>query len=172
MMKKEINKYTPNPKQSMRRQQRGNTLVPVLLGLGIAAVATVSFLNQGEGLIDDNNRVLAVNEVSSILKDYNAIRATGTDVDDVTNVMVPGFNAANIYGIANNAWTAANGAVAGRIFSYSTDSAQTCRTLLATFNGADGVTPPADGAANTTNCGTAAAGANDNDGTILNLLLN
>ena len=182
MMKKEINKNTPNPKQSVRRRQRGNTLVPVVLGLGIAAVATVSFLNQGEGLIDDNTRVLAINEVTSILKDYNAIRSAGVAVGSVTNAMVPGFatTPTNIYGNANG-WSAtavtvtATNPTAGGIFSYRTDSPQTCQTLLAAFTGADGVTPPTTAAGNTTNCSDAngaAPNADPNLNVILNLLLN
>ena len=170
MMKKEINKYTPNPKQSMRRQQRGNTLVPVLLGLGIAAVATVSFLNQGEGLIDDNNRVLAVNEISSILKDYNAIRSAGVTVAAVSPVTVPGLTATNIYG-NTNVWGAVDADAPGRIFTYLTDSAQTCRTLLAAFTGFDRVADPNDAARNT-NCANDNAAANNANGTRLNLLLN
>ena len=171
-MKKQANKINRNPKQSMRDRQRGNTLVPVVIGLGIAAVATVSFLNQGEGLLADNNRVIATNEVSSILKDYNAIRSTGTAVADVTAVMVPGFAAApvNIYGNAN-AW-------ANAVFSYTTDSAQTCQQLLAAFTGADRVTAPpapANAAGNTTNCSDVAAAAPNGtaaENDILNLLLN
>lgn len=166
MMKKEINKYTPNPKQSVRRQQRGNTLVPVLLGLGIAAVATVSFLNQGEGLIADNTRVLAINEVTSILKDYNAIRSAGVAVGDVTAVMVPGLTAANIYG-TDSRWDDDD-----TIFSYTADSAQTCQTLLAAFTGADRVAaPPAAGAVNTTNC-SSGDGAVPNADDALNVILN
>ena len=173
MMKKQANKINRNPKQSMRDRQRGNTLVPVVIGLGIAAVATVSFLDQGEGLLADNNRVIATNEVSSILKDYNAIRSTGTAAAGVTAVMVPGLTAANIYGIAANGWAQANA-----VFSYTTDSAQTCQQLLAAFTGADRVTAPpapANAAGNTTNCSDVAAAAPNGtaaENDILNLLLN
>lgn len=165
-MKTQVNKVKRNLKQSLRRRQRGNTLVPVVIGLGIAGVATVSFLNQGEGLIADNNRVLASNEVASTLKDYNAIRAAGTAANDVTAVMVPGLTANNVYATAGN-WVAAN-----TIFSYTTDSAQTCQQLLAAFTGADGVTaPPAAAAVNTTNCSDA-NGAAPNDNAALNVILN
>ena len=124
----------PNHKlnQANQRQQKGNTLVPVVIGLAIAAIATVAFLNQGEGLIADNNRVLATNEIAGILANYNTIRATGVAAANVTAAQVPGLTANNVYGNPGN-W------VNPPAFSYTADEAASCQQLAATFTGADGV---------------------------------
>lgn len=68
------------------RRMRGNTLVPVVIGLLIAAIATVAFLNQGESLREENNRTLAVNEIISIIGKYKLLRAQGTKHSEINTL--------------------------------------------------------------------------------------
>ena len=122
MMKKEINKHTPNPKQSMRRQQRGNTLVPVIIAITLAAIATVTFLNQGADLTERNNANLAINEITKHLTAYNIFRSNGTTVaTSIDNI--PGLTTANGNAYGNTNTDNDNGIV------FVTDSADDC-TLL------------------------------------------
>ena len=57
------NKSTHLTGQFGQRRQQGNTLVPVIIGLVIAALATLAFLSQGQGLQQDTQRVAAINEL-------------------------------------------------------------------------------------------------------------
>ena len=57
------NKSTHLTGQFGQRRQQGNTLVPVVIGLVIAALATLAFLSQGQGLREDTQRVAATNEL-------------------------------------------------------------------------------------------------------------
>jgi hypothetical protein len=57
------------------RKWRGNTLVPVIIGLAISAIATVTFLNQGASLAADNKTILAQNEIATIVSSWNILRA-------------------------------------------------------------------------------------------------
>ncbi|MDA8944643.1 hypothetical protein N9I32_04705 [Porticoccaceae bacterium] len=63
------------------RKWRGNTLVPVIIGLAISAIATVTFLNQGASLAADNKSILAQNEIASIMNSWNILRASYAAVD-------------------------------------------------------------------------------------------
>ena len=116
-MNKQVNKITPNLKPSAQGRQRGNTLVPVVIGLGIAAVATAAFISQGADLANENNLMLAKNELTSLLGDVNLANVTGVGV---TSGLLA---STNIYGNTNE-YTAAN-----KEFKYKTDNAGTCATL-------------------------------------------
>jgi len=137
-------------------QQQGNTLVPVLIALAIALAATAAFLLQGEGLIDDNKKVLATSEVASLLSEYNSIRALGVEAKDVKGTEVPGIKGKNVYGLNIQfvAYAAAGasgtGATAASI-TYGTDGSDSCNYLLKAFAKSDGV------------ASTACAGGTGND---------
>jgi hypothetical protein len=137
IMNKKVTTTRTNLKLLSRRKQQGNTLVPVVIGLGIAAVATVAFLNQGDDLVADNNRVIATNEVATILNDYNTIRATGVAAENVTAIQIPALATTNFY-TNTNSWTP-DASNQNGVFIYITDSPETCQRLLATFTGAQGV---------------------------------
>jgi len=63
------------------RKWRGNTLAPVVIGLAISAIATVTFLNQGAGLAADNKSILAQNEIAAIMTSWSTLRASYAAAD-------------------------------------------------------------------------------------------
>lgn len=134
MMNKEINKNTPNPKQSMRRRQRGNTLVPIVIGLAIASIATVAFLNQGATLQTQNNVQLAMSEINTIVSEYTMARSMGTNLADIGVNQVSRIGQENPFGNTVTLAVEANSAGV-RVLTYPTDSAASCTTL-------DGLFPP------------------------------
>ena len=125
-------------------QQQGNTLVPVLIALAIALAATAAFLLQGEGLIDDNKKVLATSEVASLLSEYNSIRALGVEANNVKGTEVPGIKGKNVYGFDIKfveyaaAGASGTGGTATSI-TYGTDGPDSCNYLLKAFAKSDGV---------------------------------
>ena len=86
MMKKEINKNMPNPKQSVRRRHRGNTLVPVIIGIAISIFAAVTFLAQGNDLQDDAKRLTALNELSRHVSNAYSAGASSTYTVNGSNI--------------------------------------------------------------------------------------
>ena len=58
------------------RKWRGNTLVPVIIALAISAIATVAFLTQGANLAADNKKILAQNQISSLLGEWSIVTST------------------------------------------------------------------------------------------------
>jgi len=63
------------------RKWRGNTLAPVVIGLAVSAIATVTFLNQGANLAADNKSILAQNEIASIMTSWSTLRASYAAAD-------------------------------------------------------------------------------------------
>lgn len=118
------------------RKWRGNTLVPVIIGLGISAVATVTFLNQGASLAADNKSILAQNEISTIMSSWNILRANYAKADIIalddedgpngTQVEIPSsIVKLNVYGIETTY------AVAGTVntLTYTTENQDNCETI-------------------------------------------
>ena len=146
-MKMLTNKSTHLTGQFGQRRQQGNTLVPVLIALAIALAATAAFLLQGEGLIDDNKKVLATSEVASLLSEYNSIRALGVEANNVKGTDVPGIKGKNVYGFDIKfveyaaAGTSGTGSTGGTATSmtYGTDGPDSCNYLLKAFAKSDGV---------------------------------
>ncbi|MGB0474111.1 MAG: hypothetical protein ACPGHU_06355 [Porticoccaceae bacterium] len=62
------------PKQ--RISQLGNSLAPIIIALGISAIATVGFLKQGTKLSDKNSALSSQYEVIELLDQWNTIRST------------------------------------------------------------------------------------------------
>jgi hypothetical protein len=95
------------------RKWRGNTLVPVIIGLAVSAIATVTFLNQGASLAADNKTILAQNEIATIMSSWNILRANyaitniknapaqGGDPLNALQIAIPSsILKLNVYGIA------------------------------------------------------------------------
>ena len=70
-------KLSPQKRSEYRpRKWRGNTLVPVIIALAISAIATVAFLTQGANLAADNKKILAQNQISSLLGEWSIVTST------------------------------------------------------------------------------------------------
>jgi hypothetical protein len=134
--KKTVVSTSVRSEKHLRRKQRGNTLVPVIISLAIAAIATVAFLNQGATLTNQNRVNLAANEITGMLYDWSVMRASNTAIDIGAN-RPAAMAAENVFGIANEYTAAAapaNGA-AGNSASvlYRTDTDANCLTVAAMF---------------------------------------
>ena len=132
MMKKQANKINRNPKQSMRDRQRGNSLVPVVIGLAIAAVATVGFLNQGQELTAKSLTVMASSEITGILTDWNLLETANGD--SPVAAAIPAMLGNNVYAQSMSFTGATTGNPNSAIFNYPTTDATSCGTLAAIFN--------------------------------------
>ncbi len=150
--KHNLNKYNSNKRNAnhtQRRWQRGNTLVPVVIGLAIAATATVGFLNQGQELTAKSLTVLASSEITGILSDWN-LSETANGAANVA-AAIPAMGGNNVYGDGMTFTVAAVGNENSATLDYPTDDATSCGTLAAIFNNTiDGVEASVcDGADNT-----------------------
>ena len=118
------------------RKWRGNTLVPVIIGLAISAIATVTFLNQGASLAADNKSILAQNEIASVMNSWNILRANyaaaniknapgpGEDGLNGLEVEIPSsMLKLNVYGNAS-IYDAANSTLA-----YTTENEDSCKSI-------------------------------------------
>ena len=117
------NKSTHLTGQFGQGRQQGNTLVPVVIGLVIAALATLAFLSQGQGLREDTQKVAAMNEL--IRHVGNAFTAGAT-----ANYTLAGET--NVYGLAiGRVPTAAVAGVSGATqdITYDTGNADICGQL-------------------------------------------
>ena len=121
-MKMLTNKSTHLTGQFGQRRQQGNTLVPVVIGLVIAALATLAFLSQGQGLREDTQKVAAMNEL--IRHVGNAFTAGAT-----ANYTLAGET--NVYGLAIGRvpTAAAGGAAATQDITYATGDVDICGQL-------------------------------------------
>lgn len=63
------------------RKWRGNTLVPVIIGLAVSSIATVTFLNQGASLAASNKSILAQNEITTIMNSWSILRTSYAAAD-------------------------------------------------------------------------------------------
>lgn len=119
-----------------KRKQLGNSLVPVVIGIAITAVATASFLNQGADVASRNKVGLAASEITTMLYDWNLLRTT--NAANVIGVAGDGNPPAptnmnggsNIFGIAVNAF--ASGATP--TLTYTTNDAVSCTALSGIFD--------------------------------------
>ena len=117
--------------RSSNRKQWGNTLVPVVIGIAITAVATVSFLNQGSNLAEKNKLSLAQNEISKMVYEWNLAKAnnliTAVDSNDFSGL------SRNVYGqaVTFKAAIASSGSASGTsaTLTYPTDSNAACDAL-------------------------------------------
>lgn len=116
--------------RSSNRKQWGNTLVPVVIGIAITAVATVSFLNQGSNLAEKNKLSLAQNEISKMVYEWNLAKAnnliTAVDSNDFSGL------SRNVYGQAvtfKAATASSGGASTSATLTYPTDSSSACDAL-------------------------------------------
>jgi hypothetical protein len=124
-------------KKYHRRKQRGNTLVPVIISLAIASVATVAFLSQGATLTNQNKVNLAANEITGMLYNWSVMRASNTAVLIAAN-QPAAMAAENAFGNLN-VYTAATGSANATVV-YTTDTEANCTTIAAMFPaGSDGL---------------------------------
>ena len=87
-------KLSPQKRSEYRpRKWRGNTLVPVIIALAISAIATVAFLTQGANLAADNKKILAQNQISSLLGEWSIVTSTNP---------INGVQQTNLPLVANN----------------------------------------------------------------------
>lgn len=119
-----------------KRKQFGNSLVPVVIGIAITAVATASFLNQGADVASRNKVSLAASEITTMLYDWNLLRTTNAanviGVAGAGNPPAPtNMNGGtNIFGIAVNAF--AGGAAPA--LTFTTDDPVSCAALSGIFD--------------------------------------
>ena len=90
---KKIKVYCKNNSSYQANFQRGNTLVPVIIGLAISAIATIAFLNQGANLSQKNKILMAQNEIARAVQQWNILKSTKSlsdmadgDIPTITNV--------------------------------------------------------------------------------------
>jgi hypothetical protein len=132
MMKKEINKSTPNPKQSMRRRQRGNSLIPLIIGITIMTGTTVLYLQQGTELTSQSKVAGASTEIIGILNDWTLAEAANGAVAVTT--APASMSGSNVYGQTINFTQAIAGTANSATFTYPTDSNDSCSSLQVIFN--------------------------------------
>ena len=160
----EIETTATEPKLSHRkrseykpRKWRGNTLVPVIIALAISAIATIAFLNQGANLAADNKKILAQNQISSLLGEWSIVTSTNS-ISAVRQANLPLVaNNTTVYGAALtfNQCTGANNTCGANEpnIAFTVDTATNCTALDAAIPGtlagiasksciADGANPP------------------------------
>jgi hypothetical protein len=118
------------------RKWRGNTLVPVIIALAISAIATVAFLNQGANLAADNKKILAQNQISSLLGEWSIVTSSKA-IADVEGVDLPLVaNNATVYGAALTFTPCDDGgcAVNQPNILFTVDSAANCTALFNTIS--------------------------------------
>ena len=113
------------------RRIRGNTLVPVVIGLLIAALATVAFLNQGDELIKDHKKLVAINELTRIIGSTQALLASSTTASLLTDTDVTGFKGTNAYGKQST--------FSAKKLTYTTTNAAACSAIAAIFKGKENI---------------------------------
>lgn len=119
--------------KTSRRKQLGNTLVPVVIGIAITAIATAGFLNQGADISSRNKVSIGANEISTMLYDWNLLRINTAAADiAVADAPAEMNGGANIFGVANNVY--ANAADAAPTLTYTTDEAASCTSLLRIYD--------------------------------------
>jgi hypothetical protein len=117
------NKSTHLTGQFGQRRQQGNTLVPVIIGLVITALATLLFLSQGQGLREDTQKVAAMNEL---------IRHVGNAFTAGATASYTLAGETNVYGFAiRRVPTAAvaGGPAATQDITYATGNVDICGQL-------------------------------------------
>jgi Tfp pilus assembly protein PilW len=117
------------------RKWRGNTLVPVIIALAISAIATVAFLNQGANLAADNKKILAQNQISSLLGEWSIVTST-VSIADVRGINLPLVtNNTTVYGAPLTFTPCDNGgcAVNQPNIQFTVDTAENCTALFNTI---------------------------------------
>jgi hypothetical protein len=71
-----------------RKNQLGNSLVPVIIALAISAVASVAFLNQGSKLAEKNKVLDAQFEIIELLDQWNTLRRV-KDLSEISQSDLP-----------------------------------------------------------------------------------
>lgn len=143
-IKRKINPLTQSNRPRLRqglatskRKQWGNTLVPVVIGIAIASVATVSFLNQGAELTSKSKTINASTEIVGVLTDWVLATAAAGSTALTTNNAPTSLTARNIY---EQQTSFAASAGTNSTYTYPTDSTSSCTTLRAIFtDSVDGV---------------------------------
>ena len=77
---KKIKVYCKNNSSYKTTYQRGNTLVPVIIGLAISAIATIAFLNQGANLSQKNKILMAQNEIARAIQQWNILKEATSNI--------------------------------------------------------------------------------------------
>lgn len=131
-MKTQVNKIKRNLKHTLGRRQQGNTLVPVVIGLAIAAVVTVGFLNQGQELTSKSKVVLASSEITGILSDWNLAEEANGDSPVTITIAAMGVN--NVYGEQMSFSEAGASTANSATLQYPTENAISCSSLSSIFN--------------------------------------
>ncbi len=70
------------------KNQLGNTLIPVIIALGISAAASIAFIKQGGNLSAQAKALEAQYEIASVLQQWNRSKATKT-IDQITSSDLP-----------------------------------------------------------------------------------
>ena len=118
------------------RRMRGNSLVPVVIALLIAAIATIAFLTQGEKLIDQNQDTIARNQIMTIIAQYSMLVAQGETT--ITDALL-GTAGSNAYGRSMKLKTGDP-----KIVEYVTSSDAICKSLETVFNNKYAITAVCD----------------------------
>ena len=143
---KKIKIYCKNNSSYQANFQRGNTLVPVIIGLAISAIATVAFLNQGANLSQKNKILMAQNEIARAIQQWNILKSTEAMSNSLTNSNFLGRP--NVYGqkvdfnvivIRPSNPTIANSLI---FLGYPVNSQNTCNSLKSVFSSTmEGISP-------------------------------
>jgi hypothetical protein len=95
---KKIKVYCKNNSSYQANFQRGNTLVPVIIGLAISAIATIAFLNQGANLSQKNKVTIAQNELAAVMQEWHILKES-IGINNITGTNFPSAKyRTNIYG--------------------------------------------------------------------------
>ena len=73
---------------NQRISQLGNSLAPIIIALGISAIATVGFLKQGTKLSDKNKALSAQYEIIEVLEQWNSLKSWKT-TNQITSMEFP-----------------------------------------------------------------------------------
>ena len=126
-------KLSPQKRSEYRpRKWRGNTLVPVIIALAISAIATVAFLTQGANLAADNKKILAQNQISSLLGEWSIVTSTNA-IDGVQQGDLPLIaNNNTVYGAALTFTPCDGGGCAANQpnIQFTVDTVANCTALL------------------------------------------
>ena len=120
------------------RKPHGNLLFPMFIVLGISAASTAVFINQARNLAADNTKIMAQNEITYMMNQWNilTLSVAARDVTDDTGKATSApisMTTVNAYGVANDF------RVPPPRLIYTTDSETTCKELKKLFIHTSGV---------------------------------
>jgi hypothetical protein len=118
------------------KNQSGNTLIPVIIALGISAAASVAFLKQGGNLSAQAKALEAQYEIASVLQQWNRSKAT-KPIDQITSSDLPKLAkvGSNLNFIQGTAVTAVNPNTQGTAVTAANSNRSTNYTNSSGFKG-------------------------------------